>query len=317
MENSRKEYDLIILGGGAAGLTAGIYAGRAKMRTAIIERQQIGGQASITNEIANYPGFKTITGPELIERMREQADYFGTHIIFSDVAKVNLTKGRKEIETDSGVYTGRAVILCTGADPRKAGFEGEELFRGRGVSYCATCDGFFFRGKDIFVIGGGYSAAEEALYLTRFGKKVTILVRKDKFKCAQSIVDKVLSHPKIQVLFNTEIVRAYGEQTLQGAVFKNNKTGEVTEYRVSEEDRTFGIFVFAGYKPAMELFADQITLNEDGYVIANDNMETNLPGVFVAGDLRVKILRQLVTAAADGAVAAVQAEKYIAEMKEK
>ena len=183
----------------------------------------------------------------------------------------------------------------------------------KGVGYCATCDGFFFRGKDIFVIGGGYSAAEEALYLTRFGKKVTIVVRKDRFRCAKSLVDQVLEHPKIEVKFCTELIKVYGEQKMSGAVFKNNQTGEVTEYQVSKEDGIFGVFVFVGYEPDTALFQGQIEMDENGYILAKETTKTNLPGVFAAGDLRTKLLRQLVTAAADGAVAATQAEKYISE----
>lgn len=317
METIQQIYDLIILGGGCAGLTAGIYAGRAKMRTVILENKQAGGQAATTDEIANYPGFSSIAGPELADRMLEQARSFGAEYITCDVQSVSLTGEIKEVATATGVYRSRAIILATGANPKKLGFEGEDEFRGRGVGYCATCDGFFFEDKDIFVIGGGYSAAEEALYLTRFGKKVTILVRKDRFRCAQSIVDKVMSHPKIEVRFNTEIEKAFGGDLLQGAVFKNNKTGETTEYRVSEQDGTFGIFVFVGYEPASSLFAGQVDLDGQGYVKTGENMETGVPGVFAAGDLRPKLLRQLVTATADGAVAAVQAERYVAEQKEK
>ena len=248
-----------------------------------------------------------------MENLFAQVKEFGCEILMANTVKVDLDKEIKEIETDQGIYRSKTVILATGANPKKLGFEGEEQFRGKGVGYCATCDGFFFRGKDIFVIGGGYSAAEEALYLTRFGKKVTIVVRKDRFRCAKSLVDQVLEHPKIEVKFCTELIKVYGEQKMSGAIFKNNQTGEVTEYQVSKEDGIFGVFVFVGYEPDTALFQGQIEMDENGYILAKETTKTNLPGVFAAGDLRTKLLRQLVTAAADGAVAATQAEKYISE----
>lgn len=310
-------YDLIIIGAGCAGLTAGIYAGRAKLKTAVFEKQQPGGQAATTDEIANYPGFEHITGPELMERMLQQAKSFGTELISADVTKVDLAASPKAVHTGDRVYHAHTILIATGANPKKLGFEGEEEFRGRGVGYCATCDGFFFEGKDIFVIGGGYSAAEEALYLTRFGKKVTIVVRKDQFKCAQSIVDKVMANPKIEVWFNTELIKAYGDSLLKGAVFRNNVTGEEKRYEVPKEDGIFGIFVFVGYTPDTKLFEGQLKLDSNGYIETKEDMHTEVPGVFAAGDVRLKQLRQLVTATSDGAVAAVQAEKYLTEYREK
>lgn len=318
MENNISEiYDVLILGGGSAGLTAGIYAGRAELRTLIIEKQQAGGQAAITAEVANYPGVANVSGPELMERMLEQSNSFGTEFIMGEITEVDLTQEIKVVQTTEGTFRGRAVIVATGANPKELGFIGEEAFRGRGIGYCATCDGYFFRGLDIFVIGGGYAAAEEAIYLTRFGRKVTIIVRKPQLSCPKSIADKVLSHPKIEVKFNTEIVEAYGDQILKGATFKNNITDETFSYEVAEGDRTFGIFVFIGYKPTTELFKDQLVLDETGYIITNEAMETNIPGVYAVGDLRPKVLRQIVTATADGAIAAMQAEKYITEKKER
>lgn len=309
-------YDLIILGSGCAGLTAGIYAGRAQLRTLILENSTLGGQAATTNDIGNYPGVPDASGPELMQRMLEQARSFGAEFRTCTVQSVQLAGERKQVETSAGTFTAYAVILATGATPRKLGFEGEEEFRGRGVGYCATCDGFFFQDKDIFVIGGGNSAAEEALYLTRFGKKVTVLVRKDAFRCEKAIAQQVLSHPKIEVKFNTELVRAYGDETLKGAELKNNKTGETTTYTVPEGDGMFGIFVFVGYQPASELFAGQVELDGAGYIQTNERLETNLPGVYAAGDVRPKELRQLVTATADGAIAATQAGAYVQRKKE-
>ncbi len=309
-------YDLIILGSGCAGLTAGIYAGRAQLRTLILENSTLGGQAATTNDIGNYPGVPDVAGPDLMQTMLEQAKSFGAEFQTLSVTGVELTGDIKRIETTSGVFESYAVIIATGATPKKLGFEGEEEFRGRGVSYCATCDGFFFQDKDIFVIGGGNSAAEESLYLTRFGKKVTMLVRKDALRCEKAIAAKVMSHPKIEVKFNTELIRAYGDRNIKGAEMKNNKTGEKFTYTVSEADGMFGIFVFVGYRPSSEIFKGQVDLDENGYIKTNDKMATNLTGVYAAGDVRPKELRQLVTATADGAVAATQAGTYILEKKE-
>ena len=306
-------YDLLILGGGCAGLTAGIYAGRAKRKAAILERGAAGGQAVLTNEIANYPGFAQITGVELAERLQEQAKAFGTAWMQTEVKRLQLHGDVKRIETADGVLESRAVILAMGAHPKQLGFPGEDTFRGRGISYCATCDGFFLNGKDIFVIGGGDSAAEEALYLTRFGKRVTVVVRRDAFRCAKSISERVLAHPKITVWFRTELVRAFGGAQLEGAVFRNNQTGEETTYTVSEADGRFGIFVFVGYQPDTALVQGQLPLDAGGYLVTNERMETGVPGVYAAGDIRQKTLRQLVTAAADGAIAATQAEAYLAK----
>ncbi len=309
-------YDLIILGSGCAGLSAAIYAGRAKLRTLILENSLFGGQASITNQVANYPGTPDISGFQLMELMLSQAKSFGAELITAPVNEVLLSGELKEVKTSSGSFKSLAVIIAAGGSPKKLGFDGEEKFKGKGIGYCATCDGFFFQSKDIFVIGGGNSAAEEALYLTRFGKKVTVLVRKDAFRCAPYLADQVMQHPKIEVLFNTELIRAFGDDTLKGAEIKNNKTGESFTYNVSAEDGIFGIFVFVGYKPNSELFSGQVALDENGYVIAGEKMETNLPGVYAAGDIRPKELRQLVTAAADGAIAATEAEKYVILQKE-
>lgn len=308
-----RQYDLIILGGGCAGLTAGIYAGRSRLRTLILESVQPGGQAAVTNEIANYPGIPGISGPELTQRMLDQARSFGAELRLQEARQVRLAGEWKEVETDDGVLRARTVILATGAFPRQAGFSGEETFYGRGVSYCAACDGPFFRGRDIFVVGGGYSAAEEALYLTRFGKRVTVLVRKDAFRCAPSIAERVLSHPHIQVRFHTELAGISGSQAPEQALLRDVRTGETTVLQASPEDGSLGVFVFVGRRPATDLFRGQVELDGNGYVRTNQRLETGIPGVFAAGDLRVKELRQLVTAAADGAIAAARAEQYLAE----
>ena len=312
----RQTYDLIILGGGCAGLTAGIYAGRAQLRTLILETGVPGGQAATTGEIGNYPGVPDVTGPELMRRMLEQAESFGAEFRTCAVRGVRLAGARKRVETAAGTLEAPAVILATGAVPRRLGFEGEEEFRGRGVSCCAACDGFFFRGGDVLVVGGGNSAAEEALYLTRFARRVTVLVRRDAFRCERALAQKVLSHPGIEVRFHTELVRAYGDGALRGAELRDNRTGEATVYAPAEGG-AFGIFVFVGYRPASELFRGQVELDAEGYIVTNGRMETGLPGVYAAGDVRSKELRQLVTAAADGAEAAVHAGAYIQREKER
>lgn len=308
-------YDLVIIGGGPAGISAGIYAGRAKLKTLIIEKENVGGQIKTTHELANYPGILQTTGSEYMETLRQQALAFNVNFKEDEVVDLSLEEDIKVIKTKKEEIQSRAVIFATGASPRKLGFKGEEEFTGRGVAYCATCDGEFFQGLDVFVIGGGYAAAEEALFLTKFAKKVSVVVRKSEFGCAKTIADKVKAHPKIEVLFNTELEEVGGDGVLQFAKFKNNQSGEVFEYKASEEDGTFGVFVFIGYKPQTALLKDKVELNEQGYVVTDENMQTNLPGVYAAGDLRPKLLRQVVTAVSDGAIAATHAEKYIEEQK--
>ena len=308
-------YDLVIIGGGPAGISAGIYGGRAKLKTLIIEKENVGGQIRTTHEMVNYPGILQTTGSQYMETLRKQALDFNVNFKEDEVVDLNLDNDIKIIKTKKEEIQARAVIFATGASPRKLGFKGEEQFTGRGVAYCATCDGEFFKGLDVFVIGGGYAAAEEALFLTKFAKKITIAVREEEFSCAKTIVDKVKSNNKIEVLYNTELQEVGGEEVLSFAKFKNNKSGETFEYHVSEEDGTFGVFVFIGYKPQTELLKDKIDLNEQGYVLTDENMKTNLDGVYAAGDLRPKSLRQVVTAVSDGAIAATSAERYVSEQK--
>ena len=310
-------YDLIVIGGGPAGISTGIYAGRAKLKTLIIEKETVGGQIKKTHEMANYPGILNTTGSGYMERLREQALSFNVQFKEDEVLDLNLEEDIKVIKTKKGELKARAIVIATGASPRKLGFKGEEQFTGRGVAYCATCDGEFFSGLEVFVIGGGFAAAEEAMFLTKFAKKVKVIVREDDFTCAKTIADKVKSHPKIDVSFNTELLEAGGEEVLQFAKFKNNKTGEEFEYQADKEDGTFGIFVFVGYKPQTDLLKGKVELDEYGYVLTNDNMETNIDGVYAAGDLRPKSLRQVITAVSDGAIAATSAEKYIHEQKDR
>ena len=310
-------YDLIIIGGGPSGLSAGLYAGRAKLNTLIIEKEHTGGQINTTSEVVNYPGVISTTGPDLTSNMRIQCENFGVNFKNADVLDVDFSQDVKIIKTNNGDIKSRAVIIATGASPRKLGFPGEIEFGGRGVAYCATCDGEFFSGLEVIVIGAGFAAAEEALYLTRFAKKVIIIAREPDFTCAKSIGDKVKANKNIEIRFNTEVVEAVGDDLLRSVKLINNVTKEVTEYYPPKEDGTFGIFVFVGYEPQTKLFKDKIEMDRWGYILTAENMETNIKGVYAAGDLRPKMLRQVVTAVADGAIAATSAERYIASEKER
>lgn len=312
-----KIYDLLVIGAGPAGLSTGIYAGRAKLNTLIIEKAEFGGQVNKTYDISNYPGARNSNGPKLMEEMRNQAEDFGVNFMSAEVLEVSLEGDVKTLKTDRGEIKGRSVVIATGASPRKLGFKGEEEFTGRGVAYCSTCDGQFFEGLEVFVIGAGFAAAEEAMFLTKFATKVTVIAREPEFTCAKLIADKVLAHPKVEVKFNTEILEANGTEMINYAKFINNKTGETFEYNAKKEDGSFGIFVFVGYAPQSQLFKGILELDKFGYIVTNENMETNIQGVYVAGDLRPKALRQIVTAVSDGAIAATSAERYVIELKEK
>lgn len=310
-------YDLLIIGGGPAGLSAGLYAGRARLKTLIIEKEHTGGQIASTAEVVNYPGIVKTTGPDLTNQMRIQAENFGVKFQTADVIGVDLEGEIKTVKTSSGDIQGRAVIIATGASPRKLGFPGEIEYGGRGVAYCSTCDGEFFKGLEVLVIGAGFAAAEEAIYLTRFAKKVIIIAREPEFTCAKSIGDKVKANKNIEIRFNTEVVEAVGDDVLRSVKLINNVTNERSEYFPPKEDGTFGIFVFVGYQPQTDVFKGKIDMDRWGYIITDENMQTNIKGVYAAGDLRPKMLRQVVTAVADGAIAATDAERYVASEKER
>lgn len=305
-------YDVIIVGSGPAGLSAGLYAARARMKTLILERAKVGGQIVTTDEVANYPGsIEEATGPSLIARMEEQADSFGVERKKDSIKEVDFSGKIKILKSEKEEYRAKAVIIATGAAPRRIGCPGENDLIGKGVSYCATCDADFFQDLEVFVIGGGDAAIEEAMYLTRFARKVTIVHRRDELRAAKSIQEKAFKNPKIEIMWNSVVHEIKGDGMVESAVFKNTKTGELHEYFASEEDGTFGIFVFVGFLPINDIFKDIITTNQSGYIITDDSMRTNIEGVFAAGDIREKPLRQVVTATADGAIAAVMAEKYI------
>lgn len=310
-------YDAIIVGGGPAGLTAALYLARARYRVLVLEKERFGGQITITHEVVNYPGVESTSGEALTETMRRQAVNFGAEVMLSEVTDLKLDGDIKEVTTSRGVLRSFAVLICTGANPRRLGFVGENEFRGRGVAYCATCDGEFFTGKELLVIGGGFAAAEEAMFLTRYAKQVTILIRKDGFSCAKSIADEVMQHPKIKVLCHHELKGVEGsDMGITKATLFNNATNETFEYTAADHD-TFGVFVFAGYVPNTALVKDKVELDDQGYIITDNNQQTNVPGVFAAGDVCIKTLRQVVTATADGALAAAAMEKVAAHMHEK
>lgn len=310
-----KEYDVIILGGGPAGLTAGLYAGRSRLRTLLIEKSQDGGQIALSASVENYPGqmLEGETGVSLAARMAAQCERFGVERKADDIQTAELSGEIKRLTGGTETYEARTVILATGASPRPIGCENEADFIGRGISYCATCDGAFFRGLDVYVAGGGDSAVEEALFLTRFARKVTIIHRRDQLRAAKSIQEKAFANPNIRFLWDSVAVKAEGSDVLDTLTVRNVKTGELTVIKAPSEDGMLGLFGFVGYLPNTELFADQLPL-ENGYVSTDTDMRTALPGVFAAGDVRVKSLRQVVTAAADGAIAAVQAERYLMEL---
>ena len=309
-------YDVIIIGGGPAGLTAAIYLARAKYRTLVLEKEKFGGQITITHEVVNYPGVFHTSGEELTETMRKQAEAFGAEFMLAEVEALDLSGDVKIIKTPRGELKSFGVLLATGAHPRMVGFKGEADFRGRGVAYCATCDGEFFTGKDVYVVGGGFAAAEEAMFLTKYARQVTVLIRKDGFSCAQSIADAAMNHPKITVLTNTEVEEVFGDSVLRGIRVRNNKSGEVKEFR-DPNGGNIGVFVFAGYAPATKLVKGVAALNEQGYILTDENMKTSVEGLYAAGDVRVKALRQVVTAVGDGALAATELEKYASAMQKK
>lgn len=303
-------YDLIILGAGPAGLSAGLYAGRSKLKTLIIEKSIEGGQISGTTDVENYPGIKMISGLELGMEMKNQAENFGCEFISDTVLSVDLNNDIKKIKTSSGEYESKSVIIATGAKARHIGAPGEEEFAGRGISYCSTCDAAFYQDLDVYVIGGGDAALDEALFITKFAKHVYIIHRRDQLRASKSLQDRAFNNDKISFIWDSVVEEIKGDKIANELILKNLKTDKITSIKADKEP--FGIFVFIGYIPETKLFEGQLKM-ENGYIITDDEMHTNIPGVFAAGDLRKKTVRQVVTAAADGAIAGINAEKYIAE----
>ena len=314
--NKERFYDVIIVGGGPAGLTAALYLARARYRVLVMEKDHFGGQITITSEIVNYPGVHKTSGKELTETIRKQAQDFGAEFVLTEVERLSIEEEIKVVHTSRGDYQCFGVLLATGAHPRTVGFKGEEENKGRGVAYCATCDGEFFTGKDVFVIGGGFAAAEESVFLTKFARKVTILVREEDFTCAKSVAEQARNHEKITVLTDTIVEEVSGDGGLNYIRYKNTVSGEVTEYRAEGND-TFGVFVFAGYVPATSLVKGIAKLDQQGYIITDSSQKTNVDGLYAAGDVCIKPLRQVVTAVGDGALAATELEKYAAALQQK
>ncbi|MCP1109460.1 thioredoxin-disulfide reductase [Ohessyouella blattaphilus] len=308
-----KIYDVIILGAGPAGLAAGLYAGRSRLSTLIIEKGQDGGQIAITDEIENYPGQRVEgeSGASLVARMTEQAEKFGCERVADTVTEVLLDEEIKVIKTSKEEYYSKNVIIATGAYARPIGCKNEANYIGRGVSYCATCDANFFEDFEVYVVGGGDSAVEEALYLSKFARKVTIIHRRDELRAAKSIQEKAFANPKVAFMWDSVVEEIGGEDILSEMKVKNLKTGEVTTVVADEEDGMFGLFGFIGTIPNSDLFKGKVAMDERGYIVGDENMNTDVEGVFVAGDVRIKSLRQVVTAAADGAIAATWIERKI------
>ena len=311
-----KIYDVIVLGAGPAGLAAGLYAGRSRLSTLVVEKGKDGGQIAITDDIENYPGqiVEGESGPSLIARMTQQCEKFGVERVSDIINAVELEGDVKKLKSAKGEYCGKTVIIATGAFARPIGCKGEKEFMGKGVSYCATCDANFFEDFEVFVVGGGDSAVEEAMYLTKFARKVTIIHRRDELRAAKSIQEKAFKNEKLHFMWDSVVEEVGGEGILSWMKVKNVKTGEVTTIEADEEDGMFGVFGFIGTLPSTKIFeGTPLQLDERGYIPTDVDMHTNIPGVFAAGDVRVKSLRQVVTAAADGAIAATQCEKYLNE----
>ena len=309
-----KLYDVIVIGGGPAGLTAALYLARAKYRVLVLEKEQFGGQITITSEVVNYPGIDKASGKEITETMRRQGEIFGAEFLLAEAKSLDVTGDIKTVSTDKGDFYCLGILIATGAHPRAVGFKGEAEHKGRGVAYCATCDGEFFTGKEIFVVGGGYAAAEEGVFLTKFARHVTILMRGDDFTCAAAVAEPAKKHEKISILTNTVVEEVSGEGGLNYIRYKNTKTGRVTEYRADSGD-FFGVFVLAGYIPDTKIVKDIVELNDHGYIVTDSEQRTKIDGVYAAGDVCIKPLRQIVTATGDGALAATELEKYVASVQ--
>ena len=314
MERMENLYDVVVIGGGPAGLTAALYLARARYRVVVVEKNHFGGQITITAEVVNFPGVDRTSGAALTETMRKQAESFGAEFLLAEVTELDLSGDVKTVRTGRGDLKCFGVLLATGAHPRMVGFQGEAQFRGRGVAYCATCDGEFFTGKDVFVVGGGFAAAEESVFLTKYARHVTILIRGDGFTCAQATADAARNHEKITVLTNTVVEEVSGDTALRFIRYRNTRTGQVTKHHAADGE-AFGVFVFAGYEPATELVQGLAELDEQGYVLTDRSQKTTADGLYAAGDVCVKPLRQVVTAVGDGALAATELERLCAAMQ--
>ncbi len=303
-------YDLVIVGAGPAGLSAAIYMARAKYKVLVLEQEKIGGQITITQEVVNYPGVYETSGAALTGTMHQQAEAFGAKFTFGKVTAIDSSEKIKKISTTAGEFQALSVILAVGANPRKLGFPGEEEFQGRGVAYCATCDGEFFKNMPVYVIGGGFAAVEEGMFLTKYASQVHMIVRKDQFSCAKTVAEKAMAHPNITVHFHTEVEKVEGKHSLESITLRNTETQEL---RCIQEEKGMGVFVFAGYVPNTSWLPPEIAL-EQGYIVTDAQGKTSVEGIYAAGDVRIKELRQVVTAVSDGAEAATSLEKYVEDL---
>lgn len=316
MSDTKELYDVVVIGGGPAGLTAALYLARARYRVIVVEKEHFGGQITITDEVVNFPGVERTSGKALTETMRRQAQSFGAEFLLAEVTGLIMDGDVKTIQTSRGGLRCFGVLLATGAHPRSVGFAGEAEFKGRGVAYCATCDGEFFTGKEVFVVGGGFAAAEESVFLTKYARHVTILIRGDGFTCAPAAAEPALQHEKITVITHAQVEEVSGKDGLNLLKYRNTETGEVTEYRAPEGD-SFGVFVFAGYEPATDLVKSLAECDAQGYVVTDRSQKTTCEGLYAAGDVCIKPLRQVVTAVGDGALAATELERYAAALQKK
>ncbi len=304
-----KKEKVVVIGSGPAGLTAALYTARARLEPLIVSGTQLGGQISITNEVENYPGFpEGTTGPELVELMRKQAEVFGARTVIDEVTKVDFTKGSPfTLETHSETYEAEAVIVTAGASPKRLEVPGEENFIGRGVSFCATCDGFFFRDKDVVVVGGGDSAMEESIFLTRFAKEVKVIHRRDELRAGEALKQRAFANDKLDFVWDTVVEEIIGNGKVQSIKTRNLKTGEI------EERPTDGVFIFIGHYPNSSLFEDQLEMDEAGYLLVDKRMMTSVPGVFAAGEIQDPVFRQIATSVGQGCAAAMMAERWLEE----
>jgi thioredoxin reductase (NADPH) len=306
MADTKKVYGVSIIGSGPAGYTAAIYAGRANLSVLMFQGYQTGGQLMLTSDVENYPGFEEgILGPEMMEKFELQARRFGTEMITEDVTAVDFSKRPFTVTTESGEYKARSIIISTGAEAKWLGLPNEQRLRGRGVTACATCDGFFFKGKDVIVIGGGDTAMEEATFLTRYASHVTIIHRRDTFRASKIMQDRARTNPKISIIMDTEVIDVLGENEVNGVLLRNVKTGEVTKYPAQ------GVFLAIGHQPNTSLFQGILKMDHAGYIVPTEHTMTNIPGVFAAGDVTDHRYRQAVTAAGDGCRAAIDVERWL------
>ncbi|ASJ56040.1 thioredoxin-disulfide reductase [Brevibacillus formosus] len=309
--SDQKIYDVIIAGAGPAGMTAAVYTSRANMSTLMLERGIPGGQMANTEDIENYPGFTSILGPDLSTKMFEHAQQFGAEYAYGEIKEIRDEEPYKRVITGDKEYLTKSVIVATGAEHRLLGVQGEKELSGRGVSYCAVCDGAFFRNKELVVVGGGDSAVEEAVFLTRFASKVTIVHRRDQFRAQKILQKRAFDNEKIEVIWDTELKEIRGEGKVQAVLLQNTKTGEQREYPAD------GVFIYVGMDPLTASVRPLGITNDAGYVLTDEKMNTKVKGVFAAGDVREKMLRQVVTATGDGSIAAQSAQHYVEELNEK